>query len=282
MSLPESSQIQHIDDPADPRVADYLDIRERDLVGRQQKFVAEGEVVLRLLLGPHSRFAADSVLVAEDRIGTRADLLALVPADVPIYAAAQPLLDRIAGFHLHRGLLAIGRCGADPALGAFLAALPQRATVVVGIGIANHDNVGGIFRNAAAFGAAAVLLDAESCDPLYRKAIRVSVGTCLTMPFRRGSTPAEILEALANAGFEALALSPAGAEPLDDVAPAERTALVLGAEGSGLPAAILARCRTVGIPMAEGVDSLNVATAAAVALYALATAAHGGRPVRGS
>jgi tRNA G18 (ribose-2'-O)-methylase SpoU len=264
--------IHPIADPADPRIADYLDIRERDLVGRRRKFVAEGEVVLRSLLGGRSRFAVESVLIAGHRVGAQADLLALVPADVPIYAAAQEVLDRIAGFHLHRGLLAIGRRGADPPLADFLAGLPAIATTIVAVGIANHDNVGGIFRNAAAFGAAAVLLDAGSCDPLYRKAIRVSAGACLTVPFVRQASGAEILDALAAAGFAALALSPAGAEPLHKVTPAARTALVVGAEGSGLPTEILARCRTIAIPMAAGTDSLNVATAAAIALYGLAEA----------
>ncbi len=268
------AQIHRIDDPADLRVADYLDVRERDLVGRRRKFVAEGEVVLRSLLGGRSRFAPCSVLVAEHRLEAQADLLALVPTDVPVYAAAQAVLDRIAGFHLHRGLLAIGSRGAEPGLAEFLDALPVRATVVVAVGIANHDNVGGIFRNAAAFGAAAVLLDGGSCDPLYRKAIRVSAGACLTVPFVRDGGAVDILDALAAAGFEALALSPAGAEPLRAVSPPARTALVVGAEGPGLPSEILARCRTVAIPMAAGTDSLNVATAAAIALYGLAE----GRP----
>jgi tRNA G18 (ribose-2'-O)-methylase SpoU len=140
------------------------------------------------------------------------------------------------------------------------------------MGIANHDNVGGIFRNAAAFGAAAVLLDSGSCDPLYRKAIRVAAGACLTVPFVRGETSAQLLDGLAAAGFEALALSPSGAEPLHAVAPAPRTALLVGAEGPGLPPEILSRCRSVAIPMAAGTDSLNVATAAAIALYGLAEA----------
>lgn len=269
MSRPPRPEVVSIGDPADPRIADYLDIRERDLVGRQGRFVAEGEIVLRILFGGRSAFAAESVLVAEHRLAAQAELLALVPAGVPVYAAAQPVIDRIAGFHLHRGLLAIGARGPEPELDAFLGGLPAAAIVVAAIGIANHDNVGGIFRNAAAFGAAAVLLDETSCDPLYRKAIRVSAGACLTVPFLRGGSAGRLLDALAAAGFEPLALSPSGAEPLAAVKTGARTALLLGAEGPGLPSEILARSRTVAIPMAAGTDSLNVATAAAIALYVL-------------
>ena len=141
------------------------------------------------------------------------------------------------------------------------------ATVLGLVGLANHDNVGGVFRNAAAFGADAVLLDETSCDPLYRKAIRVSVGAALITPFSRGGTAGDLVGALAAAAFEVVALSPAGAEPLASYRRAPRTALLLGAEGPGLPPALLARTRTVRIGMAAGFDSLNVATASGIALH---------------
>ena len=147
----------------------------------------------------------------------------------------------------------------------------KRALVVGLIGIANHDNMGGLFRNAAAFGADAVLLDAGCCDPLYRKAIRVSVGAALRVPFSRLAAGEDMPAILAAAGFETLALSPAGAQPLRDIARAPRTAVLFGAEGAGLPAELLARTRTISIRMSPGWDSLNVAAASAIVLHHLAT-----------
>jgi tRNA G18 (ribose-2'-O)-methylase SpoU len=135
------------------------------------------------------------------------------------------------------------------------------------VGLANHDNVGAIFRNAAAFGADAVLLDGTSCDPLYRKAIRVSVGAALKVPFVRGGDAAQIFEAVRRHGFEPVALSPAGAEDIRSIGRAQRVALVLGTEGPGLPAALLGSLRTARIAMAPGFDSLNVAAASAIALH---------------
>jgi tRNA G18 (ribose-2'-O)-methylase SpoU len=124
-----------------------------------------------------------------------------------------------------------------------------------------------VFRNAAAFGVDAVLLDQTSCDPLYRKAIRVSVGASLTMPFTRGADAGALVTALQEAGFEVAALSPAGSTSLSAISWERRTALLFGAEGEGLPAEILARVRTVSVPMAAGFDSLNVATTSGIALY---------------
>lgn len=259
-----------IDDPEDPRIAAYRQIRERDLVGRNGCFIAEGEVVLKVLLtgGRHQPL---SLLIAEKRIAALAPLLDQVPAAVPVYGAGQPVLDAIAGFPLHRGILALGRRAPLPAAAALLGGLGPRALVVVLLGIANHDNVGGIFRNAAAFGADAVLLDAASCDPLYRKAIRVSVGTSLMVPYARLTVGEDVLGLLAAAGFEALALSPSGTTPLARLTRPDRPALLLGAEGPGLPAEILAKTRTISIAMAAGVDSLNVATTSGIVLHHLRT-----------
>jgi tRNA G18 (ribose-2'-O)-methylase SpoU len=137
------------------------------------------------------------------------------------------------------------------------------------VGVANHDNMGGLFRNAAAFGADAVLLDATCCDPLYRKAIRVSVGAALKVPFARLPPDEDIVAVLERAGFTPLALTPGGFERLPALARPDRVALLLGAEGPGLPANIMARARRVTIPMAAGWDSLNVAAASAIALHEL-------------
>jgi tRNA G18 (ribose-2'-O)-methylase SpoU len=166
-------------------------------------------------------------------------------------------------------VLAVGLRGAPDSAAELIAGLPAKATVLVGIGIANHDNMGGLYSNAAAFGVSAVLLDQTSCDPLYRKAIRVSVGAVLKVPFARGNEGAVLIAALQDAGFQTLALTPGAALELSDVQPAERVALVVGAEGPGLPAALLAQMVPVRIDMAQGFDSLNVATSAAIALYSL-------------
>lgn len=253
-----------IDDSADPRIAAFHAVKERDLVGREGRFLAEGEVVLRTAIRS-GRHPLEAVLLAEKRLDGLSDALAGLAEEAPVYVAAQAVLDAIVGFHIHRGILAVGRRGADPGAKALLSGLGPRALVVVLVGIGNHDNMGGIFRNAAAFGADAVLLGEGCCDPLYRKAIRVSVGAALTTPFARIGY--EGLDLLARHGFETLALTPAGGEVLARVRRANRMALVLGAEGPGLPADMLARARRVSIPMAGTFDSLNVAATSAVALH---------------
>lgn len=266
-----------IDDPADPRIAVYAQVRERDLVGRMGGFIAEGEVVLRVLLGPSSRFQPASLLIADKRIERLSPMLAALPAAVPVYAASQAVMDAVVGFPIHRGILAHGLRPPDPDAEGLLAKLGPRAVVLVLFGIANHDNIGGLFRNAAAFGADAVLLDGVCCDPLYRKAIRVSVGAALSVPFARLAAGQDPLALLQRHGFTVLALSPRGAEPLAGLERADRTAVLLGAEGPGLPEDLLTRARTVAIPMAPGWDSLNVAATSAILLHALTQGGGGSR-----
>jgi tRNA G18 (ribose-2'-O)-methylase SpoU len=261
-------------DPDDPRIEGYRALRERDVVGRADRFIAEGEVVLRVLL-TRSRFGVDSLLLAENRVAGLADLIAALPASVPVYVAGRPVLDAIAGFPIHRGVLALGRRGPLPSAADLVSSLPDRALVVGLVGLTNHDNVGGVFRNAAAFGVDAVLLDSATCDPLYRKAIRVAAAGSLVVPFARAGTAEMMVSTLEDAAFEVLSLSPSGREALSGVVRRPRTALLLGAEGPGLPASVLERTRTVGIPMAGGFDSLNVATTSGIALYHLAS--NGGR-----
>jgi tRNA G18 (ribose-2'-O)-methylase SpoU len=255
-------------DSDDPAIAAYRDIRERDLVGRQARFVAEGEVVLRVLVR-QARFAVESCLIAENRLTSLKPLLAQLADDVPVNVAPAAVFDAVAGFPVHRGILAIGRHGAEADLSTLLGTLPPRALVVVTVGIANHDNIGGIFRNAAAFGADAVVLDETCCDPLYRKAIRVSVGGALLVPFSRGLPAPQIVSALQRAGFDVLALSPGGARPLATHQRQPRTAILLGAEGPGLSHGVMAGVTTIGIPMAGGFDSLNVATTSGIVLHHL-------------
>jgi len=252
----------------DPRIADYLDIRERDLVGRHGRFIAEGAVVLRMLLAaPNCR--ALSILIDERRLEALSPILAHAPASTPIYRAPQTVIDSIAGFHLHRGILAVGERTSPRDSEALLSTLSDKALVLVLMGIANHDNMGGVFRNAAAFAADAVLIDAQCCDPLYRKAIRVSVGASLLVPWARLARGEDAVGLLHNHGFRTLSLSPSGAGDLRDVPPCDRAAIFLGAEGPGLDGAVLAKTDTVRIPMAAGFDSLNVATTSGIVLHHL-------------
>jgi tRNA G18 (ribose-2'-O)-methylase SpoU len=256
-----------IDDPADPRVEPFLNVRERDLVGRQGRFVAEGEVVLAVAAG---RGLLEALLIDRKRVERLGPILARLDPGTPVYTASQGVLDAVAGFHIHRGILGIGRRPPEPSAAALLAGLPERCVVLALFGIGNHDNMGGLFRNAAAFGARAVLLAPDCCDPLYRKAIRVSVGAALRVPFARFSPEEDPIAVFEAAGFECLALSPSGRERLSALEPPPRAAILLGAEGPGLPPELLARTRTVRIPMSPGWDSLNVAAAGALALHHVA------------
>ncbi len=264
--------------PDDPRVAPYREVRERDLAGRDGLFVAEGDVVLRVLLSGRSRYRPISILLAESRIVALAGLLEDLPESVPILVARPAVMERIAGFPIHRGILAMGRRAEASTVADVLAPARGPALALGLVGLANHDNVGGAFRNAAAFGVDAVLLDGATCDPLYRKAIRVSVGASLTVPFARAGTDMALLDALEVAGFTAFALAPGGRESLHELDWPERSAILVGAEGPGLPAAILERARTLRIPMAAGFDSLNVATASGIALHAAFTGSARARP----
>ncbi len=255
-----------IDDPADPRVAPYHSIRERDLAGRHGRFIAEGKVVLNVLFSSSS-FAPESVLVLHNRLPGIAALLERAPAEMPIYVASQPVMDAIAGFHIHRGILAIGLKQPTLSAQSLAARLPETSLVLILVGLANHDNVGAIFRNAAAFGVDAVFLDNACCDPLYRKAIRVSVGAVLKVPFAATGNAGDLADMLDGLGFEQVALSPSGATDIRTLKRPKRLALFLGTEGEGLPDTLLSRLKTARIAMSEDFDSLNVAAASAIALH---------------
>ncbi len=256
-----------VENPDDPRIAGFRDIREKDLTGRQGLFVAEGEVVLRVLTSEHALCRPYAVLLAENRVEGLADALESLPDAVPVYVAGQGVLDAIAGFPLHRGILALGEKPPVPALPDVIDGLGEDALIVLACGIGNHDNMGGVFRNAAAFGADAVLLDRHCCDPFYRKAIRVSVGAVLRTPMVTGLDPITTVETLKASGFRVLAMTPSAAMTLDQAPTGGRTAVVLGPEGPGLDSEIIARCAPVGIRMSGGFDSLTVAVAGAIALH---------------
>lgn len=261
------ARIEPVSDAEDPRIDPYRAVRERDLVGRDRLFVAEGRVVLEKLAraGLHP---IRSLLIAQARLASLQALLDELPPEVPAYVASQAVMDAVAGFPMHRGILAIGeRRPTNPA--ELLADLGPSALVVALSAIANHDNMGGIFRNAAAFGADAVLLDATCCDPLYRKAIRVSVGAALTTPFAQLAPGEDLVRTLAAADLEVVALSPRGEVELAELSCGARVAALFGAEGPGLDPELLARSRAVRIGMARGFDSLNVATTSGLVLYQL-------------
>ena len=257
-----------------PAVQPFRDIKERDLTGRAGLFIAEGEVVLNVLLSSASLCEPVSVLIAQKRWEGLEPLLSRLPEEVPVFLATQEVLDQIAGFHLHRGILALGRKPQPLGLDGFLDQIEAepRVSLVVASGIGNHDNMGGMLRNAAAFGASGVLMDSACCDTFYRKAIRVSVGAALRTPMVRTGTASQIVTALKARGYEVLALTPSAEQQLAHYRPTARVALLLGTEGPGLPQEVIDQCMPIGIQMAGGFDSLNVAVTTGIALHQITTA----------
>jgi tRNA G18 (ribose-2'-O)-methylase SpoU len=254
--------------PSDARLADYRDLtsadRRPDRPGGRGLVIAEGVVVVRRLID--SPYPVRSLLGVPRRLAElEPDLAAL---DVPAYATDADTMAAVVGFHLNRGVLAV----ADRAAPPDALALAARARLLAVLeGVNDHENLGALFRNAAALGVDGVLLGPRCADPLYRRSVRVSMGHVLRVPFADlpGEWPGS-LDALRTAGLRVAALTPSpDAVPLAEARLAGvRTALLLGAEGPGLTAATLAAADVaVRIPMASGVDSLNVATAAAVAFH---------------
>jgi len=254
----------------DPRLDDYRNVRDRDL-RRDDVFLAEGDVVVRSL-SRGSRYPMRSLLLSERRLPALGGLVERLPQGVPAWVLTQAAMEQVVGFRIHRGVLAAGRRTPPPTPDALVAAVPDGpARLLVLEGLTNTDNVGAIFRNAAGLRASGVLLDSRCCDPLYRKALRVSAGAVLHTPWARGGSAPALVGTLRAAGWTVVALTPAkAATSLEAFRPPQRTALVLGTEGPGLSdAALDAADHAARIEMASGVDSLNVAVAAAVALYAL-------------
>ncbi len=261
-------------DPGDPRFDDYrhlADARVRRHLeapdrprGTPGFFVAEGPTVITRLLASGRRVR--SVLVDPVRLARLEPCLAAL--DAPVYVAERPVLAAACGFDVHRGALAAADRWPLPAPAALLA---EARRVAVLEGINDHENLGALFRNAAALGINAVLLCPRCADPLYRRSVRVSMGHVLSVPWSRVEPWPEGLAQVRRAGFTIAALTPApDAEPLTPAG--GRLALLLGAEGPGLtPAAMALADRRFRIPMTAGADSLNVASAAAVAFYATST-----------
>jgi tRNA G18 (ribose-2'-O)-methylase SpoU len=261
--------VVRVTDAADPRLADYVGLTDVALRRRTEPalglFMAEGEKVIRRAVA--AGYQPRSVLLEEKWLPGLADLLA--GTGTPVYVGAQPLLESVTGYPVHRGALAAMDRRPLPTVGEVLAGARR---VVVLESVVNHTNVGAIFRSAAAMGADAVLVSPQCADPLYRRSVKVSMGTVFQVPWTRLERWPAGLDDLRAAGFTLAALA-LGADAVDLDALAselpDRLALLLGTEGDGLSAASVARADlTVRIPMAGGVDSLNVAAAAAVALWA--------------
>ncbi len=264
--------VAHVDDE---RLRDYVGLTDVALRSRREPelglYLAESDKVIRRALDAGHR--PRSLLLAEKWLEPLAPLVARVQAaGAPVFAGAPDVLEAITGFNVHRGAIASMHRPPLPDLAELLAGARR---VVVLEDVVDHTNVGAAFRSVAGLGADAVLVTPRCADPLYRRAVRVSMGTVFQVPWTRIEPWPESVGTLRELGFTvaALALRP-DAVPLDELAadPPDRLALVLGTEGDGLaPATVAAADLAVRIPMRGGVDSLNVAAAAAVAVWALRT-----------
>jgi tRNA G18 (ribose-2'-O)-methylase SpoU len=259
-----------VDDPADPRLADYRDLRDvqlrTHLEAEHGLFLAEGEKVVRRAVG--AGFVPRSLLMAPRWLESLADVLET--CDAPCYVVSEQVAEQVTGFHVHRGALASLRRRALPAAEEVLA---DARTVVVLEDLVDHTNVGAAFRSAAALGVDAVLLSPRCADPLYRRAVKVAMGAVFSVPYARLPDWHDGPALLSSAGFATVALTPADdAVPIEDaVAGRGPVALLVGSEGPGLsPRWLDAADARARIPMAGGVDSLNVAAALAIACYVTA------------
>jgi tRNA G18 (ribose-2'-O)-methylase SpoU len=294
-----------VDDPSDPRLADYArltDVRLRTaLEPAHGLFVAEGDKVIRRAVA--AGYQVRSMLVTQDKLAGLADVADACPG--PVYLVSDEAAEQVTGYRVHRGALASMARRALPTVTGLLSGAPlagagpaaraagpapagsaHRARggqpgwprrIVILEDLVDHGNVGGIFRCAAALGVDAVILSPRCADPLYRRAVKVSMGAVFAIPYARMSAWRGGLAEIRAAGFALLALTPdQSAVPLDKLAPAGRVALLLGTEGDGLSSRWLAEAdMAVCVPMsanamALGVDSLNVVAAAAIACHELA------------
>jgi tRNA G18 (ribose-2'-O)-methylase SpoU len=266
------ARLAHVEDPADARLADYVALRDVQLRRRLESshglFIAEGEKVVRRAVA--AGYPVRSLLMAHRWLDGLADVLELA-GDAPCYVVDADVAERVTGFHVHRGALA---CLARTPLPTVNNLLATARRVVVLEDIVDHTNVGAVFRSAAALCMDAVLLSPRCADPLYRRSVKVAMGAVFSVPWTRIAEWYDALPALSARGFTTVALTPA-AEALDirDVRAAikgDRVALILGSEGHGLSGRWLASADVrARIPMSNGVDSLNVAAAAAVAFHVM-------------
>ncbi|WP_020128790.1 TrmH family RNA methyltransferase [Streptomyces sp. 303MFCol5.2] len=279
-----------VEDPDDPRLRDYTGLTDVELRRKREPaeglFIAEGEKVIRRARG--AGYEMRSMLLSAKWVDVMRDVIDELPA--PVYAVSPELAERVTGYHVHRGALASMQRKPLPAAAELLQA--ARRTVVPGPagdhpvepaddagqrvavfeGFVDHANLGAAFRSAAALGIKAILLSPDCADPLYRRAIKVSMGAVFSVPYARFDAWPAGLDVVRDAGYDILAMTPdEKATPLDELNPArfEKSAIMLGSEGHGLSTyALRAADEWVRIPMSAGIDSLNVAAASAVAFYA--------------
>jgi tRNA G18 (ribose-2'-O)-methylase SpoU len=264
-----------IDDISDSRLDAYRNVRDADLIRDRGSFMIEGRYILGALLRG-ARYPVRSLLLNEPAHERLTEVLGQLPDDIPVYIAPQPVMDGVVGFHIHRGCLAEGVRTDPPSLDELIGLAHNRPIVLIE-DLTNHDNVGGIFRAALALKAGGVIITDRTADPLYRKAIRVSMGATLQLPWTTAPTITDAIDALRNRGYRTIALTPdESAIDLralgDDPALADRPpiAVLLGTEGEGLTRRALESADlTVRIDIDARADSLNVTTAATVALYEL-------------
>ncbi|GHJ60207.1 rRNA methyltransferase [Nocardioides sp. OK12] len=264
------AQLVEVSDPDDPRLRDYRDLRDvqlrKDLEAEHGLFLAEGEKVVRRAV--ESGYAARSFLMAPRWLDGLADVLER--SEAPCFVLSEDLAEQVTGFHVHRGALASLERRRLPPVDAVL---EGARSVLVLEDIVDHTNVGAILRSGAALGFDAALLAPRCADPLYRRAIKVSMGAVFTLPWTRLPGWRDALPSLSERGFTTVALTLADdAVPVEEaVAGLDKVALVLGSEGHGLSERWQDSAdRRAVIPMHEGIDSLNVAAASAVACYVTA------------
>jgi tRNA G18 (ribose-2'-O)-methylase SpoU len=279
-----AASVTTIDDPADPRLDDVRDLnssdKRPDMPGGKGLVVAEGNLVVPRLAA--SRFPVRCVVgfanrLAELQDAARADATVAAGLDgVPFYEVDREVLASVAGFDMHRGLVAAADRAEEPGVDEALDGLDGSAgsTIAVLEGVGDHENLGALFRNAAGLGVGAVLMGAGCADPLYRRAVRVSMGHVLRTPFAHmGSRPTTWqhgLDELQERGYRVVAMTPSTSTTLSEaVSGADKVAIMVGAEGPGLTEhAMRAADVRAKIPMSPGTDSLNVATSAAIGFYA--------------
>ena len=251
----------------DPRLAPYRNLKDRELARGGDRFIAEGEHVVRRLLA--SDYPVESLLLTRRRAE---EVAPLAPSEVPVYVADDSLVHQVVGFKFHSGVMGVGRRKPGVSVGAWMAEVRsrERLTLVVLPDIANTENLGSLVRIGAAFGADAVVLGRQCCDPFWRQSIRVSMGTVFSLPILRSDDLLRDLGDLRTRHDVELAAAVVGADaqPLAASHRRDRLALLFGNEAQGLSAEYVRACdRRVTIPMHLGTDSLNVAVAAAVFLY---------------
>jgi tRNA G18 (ribose-2'-O)-methylase SpoU len=263
---PRTMPVITIHSLADPRLAPYRNMKERDLARDGDRFIAEGENLVKRLLA--SRLATESVLLAERRV---AEIAPLVPDAIPVYAAPADVINQVLGFKFHAGVMAVGIRGPGPTIDDVMTITSaERTTLLICPEIEKTDNLGALIRIAAAFGVHAMILGERCCDPFFRQSVRVSMGAAFVLPIVRTDDLARDLQRLrADYNVELLAtVLDTGAEELQHVIPPRKMGLLLGNEAQGIGPEYLKLCdRRVTIPMKLGTDSLNVAVAAGVFLY---------------